>query len=159
MNEPISAKQIGISIAYTILLIPFAILINLALKWSFNNILYDVLNWLNGLSVVMKIFLLVAVASTVIWLITLLLTVTFSMVIGLIFRNLRINTFIVIVSVLAFIVNVFLGIRELWSIILNWNFWTFIEFFMLCLLVLGANYSLVAILYKKEKEEVLSKNI
>lgn len=152
MKEPISAKQIGISIAYTILLIPFAVLINLALKWSFNNILYDVLNWLNGLSVIMKIFLLVAVASTVIWLITLLLTLVFSMAIGLIFRNLRINTFIVIVSVLAFIVNVFLGIRELWSTILNWNFWTAIEFFMLCLLVLGANYSLVAILYKKDKE-------
>ncbi|MBI5857400.1 MAG: hypothetical protein HZB42_07090 [Sphingobacteriales bacterium] len=156
MKEPLSAKQIWICIAYTILLIPFAILINLALKWCFNNILFDVLNWLNRLSIVMKVFVLIAAASIVIWFVTLSLSVAFSLLIGLIFRKLPINGFIVVVSVLTFIVNVFLGIRELWGIVLHWNLWTVIEFFMLCLLVLGANYSLVAILNKKKEDGQLT---
>lgn len=104
----------------------------------------------------MKVFVLIAAASIVIWFVTLSLSVAFSLLIGLIFRKLPINGFIVVVSVLTFIVNVFLGIRELWGIVLHWNLWTVIEFFMLCLLVLGANYSLVAILNKKKEDGQLT---
>lgn len=77
---------------------------------------------------------------------------SFSMLITFIFKKIPANNYIIIISVLAFLVNSFIGIRELYSVVYAWNFWTVIEFGMLCLLIFSVNYSFLAALNKQRKQ-------
>lgn len=152
MKEPITSKQIWLCILYTIVLIPFAILIDITLKWCFNNILSDILNWFNSLKVVFRIFFVLAGISIIIWIMAFIIGVAFSILITFIFKKIPANNYILVISVLAFLINSFIGIRELYLVVYTWNFWTVIEFGMLCLLIFSVNYSFLAVLNKQRKQ-------
>lgn len=149
MHPSFSIKHILLSILYIGLLIPFAFLLHYGILLFCNYVVFELLTWFNELSLFWKLILLfLGGTGAMYWLFSIFMMVG-GFLSQLIFSRLPRNYITMGIAILIFLLNVFIGIRAIWLVIPEWNFWFVLEFILLAWFVICANLVLLPI-YDKE---------
>ncbi len=143
MKNTLSAKEIGLSVLYIILIAAFAVAINIGFSWFCNEVLFVVLNWFNHQSSFLKWIIFIFGGIGFMYILFALFQIIGLLVSRLIFGRLPINFATIIVCIIVYIVNVFLCVRQIVEVMPSWSFWVVLEFMMLCVFILTANSVLV----------------
>lgn len=155
MKEPITSKEIGLSALYAILIIAFAFLINLAMEWFSFKVLFKLLDWFNGLTLLWKLLVLFIGGFTVVTFIFILFQSIGALLSALIFGSLPQNLFTLIFCIVIFLASVVMSIIYMWRAFPFWNFWFVMEFIMLCLFVISLNSILLPVSRKKRESGLM----
>ena len=149
MKLPITEKEIWLSVLYAILIIPFAVLIDLGLLWVFNNVLLDILNWFNHLKPIWKVVVFIVLGGTFVAFSIGISVFIGSLLSSLIFGKLPLNWFTGVFTGIVFLINIFLGIRQVFYAMPSWKFWYILEFLFLVTFVFYMNYFILPLFNKK----------
>jgi hypothetical protein len=131
MPANITPKIVILSAVYFILVIVVLLLMDIGLFYFINNIVISILNWFNGLSLTIKLLILLvggAIAFSAFLSITQRLS---SLIGGLVFNVLPQNLFTVISAMILSIANTILNIIWLWKIPEHYDFWIVCELLLL----------------------------
>ncbi|NVN93785.1 MAG: hypothetical protein HXX18_00740 [Bacteroidetes bacterium] len=145
-------KTLLLSLCYVAVLFIMVTLTDYALYWLLNNVVFNIINRYNHISVFWEIVIFVMGTSIFFSFLDLIGT-------GLAFINAGVfywfpsNWFTLIISILVFISNLSYSIKILWDSIPSFTFLTTIEFIVLCLLVSSINYIFVNRHKLKERVE------
>ena len=154
MKNTITPKVILLSIVYFIIAVFFILLVDLGLYFFFHKVVFNLLDWFNGLSFFFKL-LLIIVGGTSLFSIILNLTSTLSsMVGGLIFNRLPLNWFTMISTFLLAIGNAAINIIWLWKIPEHYNLWIICELIILS----GFIWSLISIVLPLKEQSKMYGN-
>lgn len=152
MSYKITTKEALLSVLYVVLLLPFSKLLELGYKWLSNNVVLSLINWFNHLNIVIKILLIFFQAVIILTLVLGFFKAIGNLLSLLIFNKLPDNYFTVIFSLIIYVINVVLWVKELWEITPAFDLWIFLEFCMLVWFILSINTVLLP-WYVKHKAE------
>lgn len=150
MKQPVTANEIGLSIAYTFILLILFVLIDIGFIWLLNNIILDLFNWFNQLSILWKLFILVVGGGTVLGLCFYACSFIANLCGYLIFKHFPTNGYTLIIGTIIGISNIVFLVIKLWQLPTHFNFWVIVE--LLFLSFVAVSFATVA-RTKKEYEE------
>jgi hypothetical protein len=150
MKRSLTPDEVGLSIAYVFILIVLFVLIDLGFIWLLNNVILDVFNWFNHLSIFWKLFLLVIGAGSLLMMAFYICSGIASLIGYFIFKHIPTNLFTQIAGGIIAIGNSIYLIIKLWQLPTRFNFWVVVE--LLILSVVAWAFAAVA-RTKKEYEE------
>lgn len=143
MSE-ITAKSVTLSVIYFVVVIVILFFLNLALGWFFDNVVFNILDWFNRLSLVWKIVLLILGGITILQVLLGLFAMIAKFLSSLIFSFAPVNNFTVISSLILATVNTIYNVIVLWKIAPNYSFWVVIELIFLSFFIWSLNTVVVA---------------
>ncbi|HEY8660970.1 MAG TPA: hypothetical protein VIL78_18205 [Hanamia sp.] len=149
MKNSLTPKEALLSALFAVLLIPFAVLLNIAIEWFINNVVLWVFDWFNGIGVFYKIFVLIIGGLSIFFLFLSIFKSIGGLLSYLVFDKLPENLFTIIFSSIVYLINVVLTIISLWKIVQHFDFWSVCEFVILSAFILSANTILIP-WYRKE---------
>lgn len=141
--KKITFKEVILSILYFFLSIILYSLLYYFSIWFINNVLYNIFDWFNHRGFIIKIVLLIFGFTIFLMLIINLSKIiisVFSYFINSIFPK---NLFTKSISRILALLNIISSIFYAYQTILNWTFWTFIEFLIIISFIISINRILI----------------
>lgn len=139
----ITLKEVLLSILYLFLsIILFSLLYSFTI-WFINDVFYNIFDWFNKLGLFLKIIILVfgfGLFSIIVINLSMTIIAAFSYFINSIFPK---NLFTKIISRILALINILSSIYYAYHTILNWTFWTIIEFIIIISFVVSINRMLI----------------
>lgn len=135
-------KTLLLSLCYVAVLFIMVSLTDYALYWLLNNVVFNVINWYNHISIFWEVVIFVMGASIFFSMLGLIVN-GLQVINGMVFYWFPSNWFTLVISLLVFISNSSYNIKILWDSIQSFNFLTTLEFIVLCLLIISINYIFV----------------
>lgn len=140
-------KKVLLSILFLFFEIILAIILNSLLFWALDNLIFDLLNWFNTKSLLVKILLIFIGGSALIYLILNVIGAVMTIITQPLFNRIPTNVFTILSATAIAIVNSIFGIYQTWSVVQHFTFWPVIELIMLSLVILSLN---LTVLTKRE---------
>jgi len=135
----ITSKTVILSIVYFFLVIIVLLLMDVALGYFLQYVLFKVLDWFNGLSLFFKISLLFIGGSVILAILTSLFRGFATAISHLVFKFFPVNGFTLISSLILCVMNTILNIIGIWRMAPYYDFWIVVELIWLSGFVWGLN--------------------
>lgn len=135
MSTELTPKEAMLSALYFVIAVVLLVLLDFGLDWLLDNVVFNILNWFNRLTLFFKIFVFLIGGFT---LFISLLQITGRMTTllgGLIFNKLPQNLFTVIAPFVLAIANAVYCIIILWKVPAHYNFWIVVELIIISVFI------------------------
>ncbi len=155
MRQPHTTTEIWTCIFYVLFLIALALGVQVFISRSLDIAIYPMFNWFNSLALIWKVIILLVGGTVVVYIIAALVGLVHALFVLLLFKKLPRNSAVNIIAALLFYANVFLCIRSVYVEMPSWKIWFILEFILLCIFCIAANYPLLYTINKGKKEDSL----